>query len=134
MPKNQENVLPYRIKSADEARTKGRAGGIKSGESKRRKRSMREWAEIIGAVEREIELPDGQTMSADYAAEVVLEQFRKAANGNTKAADFLMRLRGEEVQKHEIVDDEAKRAALSVEITKLYGIPTDAGQRTEDED
>ena len=134
MPKNQENVLPYRIKSTDEARTKGRAGGIKSGESKRRKRSMREWAEIIGAVEREIELPDGQTMSADYAAEVVLEQFRKAANGNTKAADFLMRLRGEEVQKHEIVDDEAKRAALSVEITKLYGIPTDAGQRTEDED
>lgn len=134
MPKNQENVLPYRIKTAEEARTKGRAGGIKSGESKRRKRSMREWAEIIGAVEREIELPDGQTMSADYAAEVVLKQFKKAQQGDTKAADFLMRLRGEEVQKHEIVDDEAKRAALAVEITKLYGIPTDTGQRTEDED
>lgn len=128
---NDENLKPYQ--TANEAREAGRRGGIKSGETRRRKRSMREWAEIIGAVEREIELPDGQTMSADYAAEVVLKQFKKAQQGDTKAADFLMRLRGEEVQKHEIVDDEAKRAALAVEITKLYGIPTDTRQRTEDE-
>lgn len=127
---NNENL---RKLTTNEARIIGSKGGKASVEARRRKRSMREWAEIIGAVEREIELPDGQTMSADYAAEVVLKQFKKAQQGDTKAADFLMRLRGEEVQKHEIVDDEAKRAALAVEITKLYGIPTDTGQRTEDE-
>ena len=127
---NNENL---RKLTTNEARIIGSKGGKASAEARRRKRSMREWAEIIGAVEREIELPDGQTMSADYAAEVVLKQFKKAQQGDTKAADFLMRLRGEEVQKHEIVDDEAKRAALAVEITKLYGIPTDTRKRTEDE-
>lgn len=123
MAKGHENLKP--VQTTDEARERGRAGGIKSGEARRNKKSMREWAQIIGGFKRDVKLPDGKTMTADYAAEVVMEQFKKAQQGDTNAAAFLMRLRGEDVQKHEIVDDDMKRAALQVEMTKLYGIPTD---------
>lgn len=46
MALNPQN-LTQRIRSEDEARSKGRNGGIKSGEARRRKKTMRELAEAL---------------------------------------------------------------------------------------
>lgn len=48
MPKRGgiDNLKPP-IRSADEAREKGKKGGIKSGESRRQKKSMREQAQFL---------------------------------------------------------------------------------------
>lgn len=46
MALNPQN-LTQRIRSEDEARSKGRNGGIKSGEARRRKKSMQELAQAM---------------------------------------------------------------------------------------
>lgn len=118
------NLKPYRTE--EEAREGGRRGGIASGEARRRKKSMREWAEVLGECGMSLKMPDGSKVEADINAAVVLRQMEKAINGkDTNAANFLMRLRGEDVQKHEIVDDETKRALVKEQMAKLYGIDGD---------
>jgi hypothetical protein len=52
-----------------------------------------------------------------------LKQYQKAINkADTNAAAFLMRLRGEDIQKVEQVDDEVKTAAIREQLKALYGI------------
>lgn len=117
-----DNLKPYRTE--DEAREGGRRGGIASGEARRRKKSMREWAEVLGEVSMHLKTPDGADVpDGNAAAAVVLKQYQKAINkGDTAAAAFLMRLRGEDVQKIEQVDDEVKTAAIREQLKQLYGI------------
>lgn len=117
----RDNLKPYR--SEDEAREAGRRGGIASGEARRRKKSMREWAEVLGECLMTLKLPDGTKVDADINAAVVLKQMEKAINkSDTNAAAFLMRLRGEDVQKHEFVDEDEKQAQIKEQLEKLYGI------------
>ena len=117
-----ENLKPYQ--SADEAREGGRKGGIASGAARRRKKSMREWAEVLGEVAMHLKTPDGADVpDGNAAAAVVLKQYQKAINkSDTNAAAFLMRLRGEDVQKVEQVDDEVKRNAIREQLAAIYGI------------
>lgn len=117
-----ENLKPYL--SEDEAREGGRKGGIASGAARRRKRDMREWAEVLGQTLMTMKTPDGKEVAeGDMAAAVVLKQYQKAINkSDTAAAAFLMRLRGEDVQKVEQVDDEVKTAAIREQLKQLYGI------------
>lgn len=84
---------------------------------------MREWAEVLGECLMTLKLPDGTKVDADINAAVVLKQMEKAINkSDTNAAAFLMRLRGEDVQKHEFVDEDEKRAQIKEQLEKLYGI------------
>ena len=131
---NNENLRPPFTPS--EAREQGRKGGHASAIARRRKKSMREWAEVLGEVAMTLRLPDGNEIDADINAAVVLRQMEKAVNKkDTNAAAFLMRLRGEDVQKHEIVDDEVKRKMLAEQMANLYGVPNDEEEESEtDED
>ena len=93
---NEQNLKPVRTKK--EAREKGRNGGIKSGEARRRKRNMREAAKLL------LDMPiskNQQTMKAvlsslgvpeedaDYRMGVMAAMLLQAANGNVNAATFL---------------------------------------------
>ena len=121
---NDGNLKPYGELTEAEQRELTRKGGIASGAARRRKRDMREWAEILGQTLMTMKTPDGQTVTdGDMAAAVVLKQYQKAINkSDTAAAAFLMRLRGEDVQKVEQVDDEVKRNAIREQLKQLYGI------------
>lgn len=122
-----ENLKPYRTE--DEAREGGRRGGIASGEARRRKKSMREWAEVLGECLMTSKMPDGSKVEADINAAVVLKQMEKAINkGDTNAASFLMRLRGEDVQKHEFVDEQEKQERIRKELERVYGVNDDGQQ------
>lgn len=93
---NEQNLKPVRTEK--EAREKGRNGGIKSGEARRRKRNMREAAKLL------LDMPiskNQQTMKAvlsslgvpeedaDYRMGVMAAMLLQAANGNVNAATFL---------------------------------------------
>ena len=93
---NEQNLKPVRTEK--EAREKGRNGGIKSGEARRRKRDMREAAKLL------LDMPiskNQQTMKAvlsslgvpeedaDYRMGVMAAMLLQAANGNVNAATFL---------------------------------------------
>lgn len=118
---NNENLKPCEYHLSQEEAKKG---GIASGAARRRKRDMRQWAEILGQTLMTMKTPDGKEVAeGDMAAAVVLKQYQKAINkSDTAAAAFLMRLRGEDVQKVEQVDDEVKQAAIREQLKQLYGI------------
>ena len=116
------NLKPYQ--SEDEAREGGRKGGIASGAARRRKRDMKAWAMALGELPITMVAPKGDKIEdGDLAGAVVLKQYRKALDeADTAAAAFLMRLRGEDVQKVEQVDDEVKQTAIREQLKQLYGI------------
>ena len=119
----QENLIPMTERTEEEQRKIARLGGIASGEARRRKKSMREWAEVLGQCTMTSKMPDGSEVVADINAAVVLKQMNKAINkGDTNAAAFLMRLRGEDVQRHEFVDEDEKRRLIRQEMERLYGL------------
>lgn len=94
---NEQNLIPNSERTPEELREQTRKGGIASGEARRRKKTMREWAEVIGALNAKVVCPDGSTLSeSDLDADVVMQQYRKAHNGDTKAAAFIANLKGEE--------------------------------------
>lgn len=100
--KGSENLVPNSERTAERLKEMTRAGGIASGEARRRKRSMREWAKALGEMPTNAVGLDGEPIDADYAGAVVLEQFRKAVkDGETSAAKFIAELLGEMVQKVE---------------------------------
>ena len=121
---NDGNLKPYGELTEADQRELTRKGGIASGAARRRKRDMREWAEVLGQTLMTMKTPDGKEVAeGDMAAAVVLKQYQKAINkSDTAAAAFLMRLRGEDVQKIEQVDDEVKTAAIREQLKQLYGI------------
>ena len=118
---NDGNLKPCEYQLSQEEAKKG---GIASGAARRRKRDMREWAEVLGQTLMTMKTPDGKEVAeGDMAAAVVLKQYQKAINkSDTAAAAFFMRLRGEDVQKIEQVDDEVKTAAIREQLKQLYGI------------
>ena len=121
---NDGNLIPNSERTPSELREQTRKAGIASGAARRRKRDMREWAEVLGQTLMTMKTPDGKEVAeGDMAAAVVLKQYQKAINkSDTAAAAFLMRLRGEDVQKVEQVDDEVKRNAIREQLKQLYGI------------
>ena len=69
---NNGNLKPCEYQLSQEEAKKG---GIVSGAARRRKRDMREWAEILGQTLMTMKTPDGQTVAdGDMAAAVVLKQ------------------------------------------------------------
>lgn len=45
--KNENGIVPYRFTAGEDARERGRAGGKKSGEARRKKRAMKEVASMV---------------------------------------------------------------------------------------
>lgn len=83
--KGSENLKPP-IRSAEEARKKGKKGGIASGEARRRKKTMRELLEIA------MEQPQGDKTTAEAITVALLE---KALSGDVKAYEVVRDTMGE---------------------------------------
>ena len=112
---NEQNLNPCRTKS--EARERGAAGGVKSGESRRRKRAMREVlddllqmplkrgelrnVECLGDLmspNGKINLLNGK-INVTVEQAVLLGQVVLAMQGNTRAATFLRDTAGQKIIK-----------------------------------
>lgn len=99
---NTENLVPNSARTPEELREQTRKGGIASGEARRKRRTMREWAKALADMPTTARGLHGEEMDADYAGAVVLEQYRKAVQeGDTSSAKFIAELLGEMVQKIE---------------------------------
>ena len=100
--RGEENLIPFSKRSKEEAREQGRIGGKASGESRRRKRSLKEAADLF------LSLPvtDKRTFNAmakagvnpedtDYQMAVIVGLTMKAIKGDAKAAKTVIDLLGE---------------------------------------
>lgn len=103
---NEQNLIPMDQRSQSEARELGREGGRASGESRRRKKSLREAAELY------LSLPvsdkrawnklarDGvEPEDVDNQMAVIAGLTIRAAKGDAKAAKVLFDLLGEQTGK-----------------------------------
>lgn len=85
---NNENLKRY---TSEEAREYGRKGGIKSGENKRARKTMREMLKYL--LEQEISNKKGEKATTLEA--IMLAQIKEAMKGNTKAVQFIRDTIGE---------------------------------------
>lgn len=87
---NEENLIP--IQSTNEAREKGRLGGIKSGEVRRAKKTMKEMLDYL--LEKEIENSrTGEKVT--YREAILTSAIKKAIKGDIKASQFIRDTAGE---------------------------------------
>lgn len=86
---NNENLKPVQTES--EAREKGRNGGIKSGEVRRAKKTMKAMLDYL--LEKEIENKKGEKASTQEAISVAL--IKQALSGNVKAFEVIRDTIGE---------------------------------------
>lgn len=94
---NEANLDP--VQSKDEARKRGRAGGIASGKARREKKLMRETLDIILSMPmkngknadvesiRSFAALKGKNISVQEA--ILIAQVQKAMKGDTKAAEYV---------------------------------------------
>lgn len=122
---NEENLKPVRTKS--EARERGRNGGIKSGESRRRTAALRDTMNRILTMKVEVEglsdvlLSDGG--ESTYEEVITMAMIQQAMLGNVKAYNAIMKVVGQtnksdadlEEQKSKVELNKAKKDNLTGE-------------------
>ena len=121
---NEQNLIPMDQRSQSEARALGREGGRASGESRRRKKSLREAAELY------LSLPvadkrvwnklarDGvDPEDVDNQMAVIAGLTIKAVKGDAKAAKVLFDLLGEQTGKFsaDVAEDDPITKSLKEE-------------------
>lgn len=96
---NDKNLVPFRSES--EARENGRKGGIKSGETRRRKKALKSLmnellsSDIVNDDIYNTTVDMGFGTDPTYGAAVVAAMVRQAALGDTKAFNAIVDLIGE---------------------------------------
>ena len=130
MPKTGKVENLDKITTVEEAREKGRKGGQKSAESRRKKRAMAETMEIILTMPlKEGMVDDIESVTSNAEIEkrnvtvqdaIIAAQAKKAMKGDTRAAEFIRDLIGAKVQV--------------AETSPLDGIASVLSKLAEDED
>lgn len=77
-----DNLIPVRTK--EEAREKGRNGGIKSGESRRAKKTMKEMLDYL--LDKEIKTTKGDMSTLEA---IMVSMIAKASKGDVRATEFI---------------------------------------------
>ena len=120
MANNQENLIGHGFdeRTAEEQRKIAKAGGIASGEARRKKRDLRLAIEAL--LEKDIKAKDGTMLSGAEA--IAVKQFEKALKGDPKAFELLRDTSGQKpVEKVMIAEvdqniiDEVEKAILDDE-------------------
>ena len=81
---NEQNLIPNNMRSPNEVRANGRKGGIASGESRRRKKELREMLEEYLAMPAKVNGKDATRKDV-----MVLNAIRIVTEGNASDSDFL---------------------------------------------
>ena len=98
MAKNSlDNLIPNNARSPSEVRENGRKGGIKSGETRRKKKTMRELAKIVNSLplssKNKAQLPDGiKEDEATFQMGFIIKVYQQALKGDTKAMKLWVEL------------------------------------------
>jgi hypothetical protein len=91
---NEQNLRP--VHSSEEAKERGRAGGIASAKARRRRRTLRDIARAIAEEEITIPKPDGKKEKVSFDVAMVYKQYQQAImDGDTQSARFIGELLGE---------------------------------------
>lgn len=116
---NEKNLIPFGERSESEERAMRSKGGVNSGATRRRKRSMRDAAEYYlslpvmdkKAISR-FEKDGIETDDIDNQMAIIVGLARTAMRGDSKAAKLLMEMLGENPKEETNNDQEQQHCAL----------------------
>lgn len=107
------------IKSAEEAREKGRAGGIASGKARRRKRAMREAADLFLSLPvtdrrklKKLKAKELDEKDIDQQMAMIAGLVEAAQNGDAACANVIVKLLGEALPGTDSTDELEKAAKI----------------------
>lgn len=102
---NLKKGIDTQFRTGEEQVEIARRGGKASGEARRRKRTLREIAEMLADESISVPQPDGSSKMLTYDVAMIQRQYQKAiAEGDTNAAKFLTNLLGEEVIQQQTIN------------------------------
>ena len=123
---NDQNLIPISQRTSSELREMTKKGGVASGEARRRKRQLGEIANIVGVLKADKKKQKalnefGVDKAEDMIHDVVLivEQYKKAEEGDTRAAEFIAKICGELVNKQDITTN----GEAIEEVALIFGKP-----------
>ena len=86
MANNEQNLKPFDSnQSREEAKKNGRKGGIKSGEARRAKKTMKAMLDYL--LEKEITNKNGEKATTLEA--IMVQAIKQSLNGNIRALEFI---------------------------------------------
>ena len=107
------------IKSTEEAREKGRAGGIASGKARRRKRAMREAADLFLSLPvtdrrklKKLKAKELDEEDIDQQMAMIAGLVEAAQNGDAACANVIVKLLGEALPGTDSTDELEKAAEI----------------------
>lgn len=107
------------IKSTEEAREKGRAGGIASGKARRRKRAMREAADLFLSLPvtdrrklKKLKAKELDEDDIDQQMAMIAGLVEAAQNGDAACANVIVKLLGEALPVADGADELEKAAKI----------------------
>lgn len=107
------------IKSTEEAREKGRAGGIASGKARRRKRAMREAADLFLSLPvtdrrklKKLKAKELDEEDIDQQMAMIAGLVEAAQNGDAACANVIVKLLGEALPVADGADELEKAAEI----------------------
>ena len=107
------------IKSTEEAREKGRAGGIASGKARRRKRAMREAADLFLSLPvtdrrklKKLKAKELDENDIDQQMAMIAGLVEAAQNGDAACANVIVKLLGEAAPVTDNTDELEKAAQI----------------------
>lgn len=107
------------IKSTEEAREKGRAGGIASGKARRRKRAMREAADLFLSLPvtdrrklKKLKAKELDKDDIDQQMAMIAGLVEAAQNGDAACANVIVKLLGEALPGTDSTDELEKAAKI----------------------
>ena len=122
---NEENLIPFDQRSKEEARELGRKGGIASGMSRRRKRSLKEAADLYLSLPvsdqrrwNKIARKGVEPEDVDNQMAIIIGLSEAAAAGDARAAKVVLDLLGEnaDVTAKDEREDDPLTVALKEEL------------------
>ena len=133
---NDQNLIPISQRTSSELREMTKKGGVASGEARRRKRQLGEIANIVGVLKADKKKQKalnefGVDKAEDMIHDVVLivEQYKKAEEGDTRAAEFIAKIRGELVNKQDITTN----GEAIEEVALIFGKPLPKYDKNKDD-
>ena len=126
---NEQNLTPFTSdQNREEAAKNGHAGGIASGEARRRKRDIRLALESL--LEKEYKGKDGKFVSGAEA--IAIKQMEKALKGDTKAFEVVRDTVGQKPTEKIVVSevdqnviDEVERMVNGVDENRSGSLPAE---------
>lgn len=139
MTKNENNLVSLGERTTEEQREIARKGGVASGKARRRKRTMKEAAQIIlnaPANAEQCELLQKYGIARQDCTQLMLimvKAVQMASDGNLKAAEFVRDILGENPQykiyekrlEFLIADKEANHAVIDEWVSAIPDITAD---------